>query len=109
MKREYRKEFGSYYYYENDRMLLMADKVALCLSHRDNIIVLHKHGIAADVVVWWEKNRAQYTPLFGDLTIVESREWDAAELTECLDRPWKIVELLQGTLGVGLLKMGSEV
>ena len=95
MRREYRKEFGSYYFYEDDRMRFMADEVAICFSLLDGNVVLHKHGIAADVNAWWTKNRQEYEPLFGDLHVVESDSWDPAELTECLERPWKIIELLQ--------------
>lgn len=95
MKREYKKEFGSLYYYEDDRMRFMADEVGIVFSILDGNVVLHKHGIAADVTKWWEKNRDQYQSLFGDTYIVESGEWDAKELTECLERPGKIVELLR--------------
>ena len=101
MRREYKKEFGSFYFYENDRMRFMADEVAICFSVLDGNVVLHKHGIAADVNAWWKKNRELAQPLFGDLTIVESGKWDAAELTECLERPWKLLELLQ-SIGRGL-------
>lgn len=108
MRREYHKEFGSFYYYENGRMLLMADEVAICFSFLGNSVVLHKHGATKDVVKWWEKNREQYRDLFGDLFIVESREWDPADLTECLERPYKIVELCR-SIGRGIKPPGGIV
>ena len=95
IRREYRKEFGSFYYYVDDRMRFMADEVAICFSLLDNNVVLHQHGRSEDVGEWWQKNHETARPLFGELIIVESRDWNPADLTECLERPWKIVELCQ--------------
>jgi len=94
-KRRYRKEHGSFYFYENGRMQLMADSVGLCFSVLDGRVVLHKHGEAESISSWCRKNRRKYRGLFGELYVVESREWDPEALTECLERPHKIAELLQ--------------
>jgi len=101
IRREYRKEFGSFYYYENGRMQSMADEVAICFSILDDNVVLHKHGRAEDVTKWWQENHEVGRQLFGELVIVESGDWDPVELTECLERPYKIVELCR-SVGRGL-------
>ena len=82
-------------------MQFMADEVAICFSILDQNVVLHKHGGAADVQAWWKKNHEAYSSLFGDLHIVESGEWSPVDLTECLDRPFKILELLH-SIGKGI-------
>ena len=91
--REYRLEFGSFYFYENGRMQFMADRVGICFSILDGNGVLHRHGSVEDVQAWWETNRADYAALFGDLHIVDSNRWDPELLTACIENPSLLIQL----------------
>ena len=95
VKHEYKKEFGSYYFYVDGRMQMMADNIAICFSILDGNGVLHKHGNVDHVEEWWRNHRDEYQPLFGTLAVVDSNKWDPEVLTKCIENGSYLLELLR--------------
>jgi hypothetical protein len=90
-RREYRLEYGSFYWYEDDRMQSMCDQIAFVFDQRDG--ALYKHGRPERMEAWAAEQRAKLEGLTGDdgeplfkLAILTfNRDFPLAEINRCID------------------------
>lgn len=102
----YTFEHGSYYFMGGDRVVLMADQVAIGFSREDDgLTIVHKHGSPNQIQAWLAEAKRRLIE-GGDPKLAESfcmvtfpRAYDVEKINRCLSTTGYLGSLLEVEAG----------